>query len=197
MNNVQEACRLVNLKEVILDEAKKISLNDGINQLNIRTVAKNSAISIGTVYNYYPSKSDLLLAVVEDFWGGALKDIDWRSLKSNNFYENIEKIYAVLNNYFRSFKENWLDQLALLKNHEKQTGRGKEDEYFKKMYGKIIILMDMDNKLKNYPWSESFSKDYMAEFIFQNMLMMLKKGIEEISFFIEVLKRILSNHNHN
>lgn len=182
-----------NHKEVILSKAKDIAMNEGINKINIRTVAKNSGISIGTVYNYFPSKTDLLVAVIQDFWDGAFKDVDWRSLVDNDFYENLEKIYSILYHYLYNFKENWLEQLALLKTQEKLIGRQKEDEYFQKMYGKIKLLMDMDNNLRQYPWSETISKEIMAEFIFENMLIMLKKEKEDMKLFIELLKKIMSN----
>lgn len=110
-------------KEVILGKAKEIAMNEGITKINIRTVAKNSGISIGTVYNYFPSKTDLLVAVIQDFWDGAFKDVDWRSLKDNDFYENLEKVYSILYHYLYNFKENWLEQLALLKTQEKLIGR--------------------------------------------------------------------------
>lgn len=183
----------INHKEVILSKAKEIVMSEGIVKINIRTVAKNSGIAIGTVYNYFPSKGELLVAVIEDFWEGAFKDIDWRGLKDNNFYDNLEKVYSVLRDYLHGFKENWLEQLALLKTKEKLIGRQKEDEYFQKMYRKIILLIDMDNSFQSYSWSETISKENMAEFIFENMVIMLKKEKEDMKFFIEVLKLIMSN----
>ena len=182
-----------NHKEVILSKAKEIAINEGITKINIRTVAKNSGIAIGTVYNYFPSKADLLVAVIEDFWVGAFKDFDWRSLRGNDFYENLEKVYSVLYHYHHKFKENWIEQLALLKTQEKLIGRQKEDEYIQKMYSKIKLLIDMDSNLQQYPWSETISKENMSEFIFENMLIMLKKEKEDMKFFIELLKKIVSN----
>ncbi|NBI06386.1 TetR family transcriptional regulator [Senegalia massiliensis] len=183
----------VNYKEIILSKAKEIAMNEGIIKINIRTVAKNSGIAIGTVYNYFPSKGDLLVAVIEDFWEGVFKDIDWRGLADNNFYDNLEKVYSVLHDYLHNFKENWLEQLALLKTQEKLIGRQKEDEYFQKMYSKIILLIDMDSNLQQYQWSQTISKENMAEFIFENMLIMLKKEKGDMKFFIELLKKIMSN----
>jgi len=182
-----------NHKEIILSKAKEIALNEGMNKINIRSVAKKSGVAIGTVYNYFPSKSELLISVIEDFWQGVFNDVDWRSLRDNDFYENLEKVYSILYEYLHKFKQNWLEQLALLKTHEKLMGRQKEDEYFQKMYDKIRLLIDMDKELQKYPWSQTISKENMSEFIFQNMLIMLKKEKEDMKFFIELLKKIMSN----
>lgn len=182
-----------NYKEIILSEAKNIAMKEGISSINIRAVAKNSGIAIGTVYNYFPSKGDLLIAVIEDFWEGAFANIDWKSFSYNSFYDNLEKIYSVLFHYLNKFKENWLEQLTLLKTQEKTLGKQRENEYFEKICSRINTLIDMDNELSQYSWSEIISKERIAEFIFENMLMMLRKEEENISFFIAILKKIMAN----
>lgn len=182
-----------NYKDVILSEAKDIAMKQGITKINIRSVAKNSGIAIGTVYNYFPSKGELLMAVIEDFWEDAFADVDWRGFANSDFYDNLEKIYSILYHYLHKFKENWLEQLALLKTQEKILGRQRENEYFGKICDRIIVLMNVDSELGQYPWSEIISKEKVAEFIFENMLIMLRKGEEDISFFMEILKKIMSN----
>lgn len=180
-------------KDIILAAAEDIAINKGIAKINIREVAKNSGIAIGTVYNYFPSKGDLLIAVIEDFWNGAFAKVDWRSFAYNDFYVNLENIYNILYVYLNKFKENWLDQLSLLSTQEKLLGKQKQNEYFEKIYDKIIVLMDMDDRLRAYPWPELKSKEKTAEFIFDNMMLMLRKGEKDMGFFIILLKKILSD----
>ncbi len=184
-----------NHKEVILSQAKKIAVSDGISKINIRTVAKNSGIAIGTVYNYFPSKGDLLISVVTEFWDEAFTDLEGITSTSSNFFDNLEKIYRVLDDYLHHFKENWLNQLALLKADEKVMARKKEEEYFQKVHDKLILLIDRDPDLQDYPWSEVISKEKMAEFIFDHMLIILKKEKGDLTFFIALLKQILINKN--
>lgn len=186
---------LSNHKEVILSQAKKIAVSDGISKINIRTVAKNSGIAIGTVYNYFPSKGDLLISVVTEFWDEAFTDLEGITSTSSNFFDNLEKIYRVLDDYLHHFKENWLNQLALLKADEKVMARKKEEEYFQKVHDKLILLIDRDPDLQDYPWSEVISKEKMAEFIFDYMLIILKKEKGDLTFFIALLKQILINKN--
>lgn len=179
-------------KERILSSAKEIALRQGISKINIRAVAKNCGIASGTVYNYFPSKGDLLVTVIKNFWEDAFKNIDWRSCEHNDFYTNLEKMYSILNEYLNKFKENWLEELSFLKTQEKQLGRQKQNEYFKIISDRIITMIDMDEIVRNYPWSEEFSKEKIAEFIFDNMLIKLRKGERDINFFIIAIKKILS-----
>jgi AcrR family transcriptional regulator len=182
----------INYKERILSSAKEIALKQGITKIDIRSVAKNCGIASGTVYNYFPSKGDLLVAVIEDFWEDAFENIEWKSFAPNDFYTNLERMYNILNEYLNKFKENWLEELSFLKTHEKQLGRQKQNEFFKIISNRIMAMMDMDDIVRNYPWGEEVSKEKMAEFIFQNMLIELRKGEKDINFFIIVMKKILS-----
>lgn len=180
-------------KDNILSAAKEIAIKQGITKIDIRSVAKNSGIATGTVYNYFPSKGDLLVAVIEDFWEGAFADVDWRSFAKDDFYNNLEKIYNILYVYLNKFKENWLEELSFLKTQEKLLGKQKQNEYFEKIYNRIKYMMEMDNNIKQYQWTDAISKEKTAEFIFENMIMMLKKGEKDMSFFIGILKKIMSN----
>lgn len=178
-----------NLKEIILASAKDISLEHSINEINIRKVAKKSNISIGTVYNYFPTKADLLVAVIEDFWKEAFTKIDIRALGDKSFYEKIEEIYDSLYSYLYNFKENWLEQISLLNAQEKEVGRKRQEEYFARIRTIIISLMDSDKSIDKYIWSSSITKEKTAQFIFDNMLLNLKKGERNFEFFIEILKK--------
>lgn len=182
-----------NYRDTILSEATEIGMAQGLSNINIRAVAKSSGVSIGTIYNYFPSKSDLLIAVIEEFWKCAIVDIDWQNCIKGDFYDNLESIYNILYINLRKFEKNWIEELGLLKKDEKLLGRKKESEYFQKIHDRIKMLMDMDNNISQYQWSEVITKENMAEYIFENIMIMLKKYEEDTSFFIGILKKIFSN----
>lgn len=177
-------------KEIILSSAKEIALKQGVHKINIRKVAIESGVSIGTVYNYYSTKADLLVAVIESFWSEVFKQIDFSSLEDQSFYEKIQEIYHTLYTYLHKFKKNWLTQISLLTVEEKSLGRKKEKAYFSKINTMIISLMDQEESIP--VWTNGITKEKIAEFIFDNMLLMLKKDERNIEFFIEILKKIMS-----
>ena len=55
-------------RQALLEAAREIARRDGLGHISIRRTAAMCGVSIGTVYNYYPAKADLVLAVIEDFW---------------------------------------------------------------------------------------------------------------------------------
>ena len=51
-------------KEALLEIARDISYREGISKVSIRRLASESGVAIGTVYNYYPSKADLVAEIM-------------------------------------------------------------------------------------------------------------------------------------
>ena len=52
----------------LTEEARRQIRELGYSALNIRTVARNCGVGIGTVYNYFPSKEALVASVLAEEW---------------------------------------------------------------------------------------------------------------------------------
>ena len=57
---------VVTSREAILEECRKIVMEQGISAVNMRSVAAACGVAVGSIYNYFPSKTDLIGAAVED-----------------------------------------------------------------------------------------------------------------------------------
>jgi len=180
-------------KEIILSAAKEIALEEGLNKINIRAVAGKCGISVGSVYNHYPSKSDLLIAIIEDFWKEAFTSIDFKILEERDFYGQIQEIYTSLLDYLQNFRENWLEQISSLSTQEKKLGRKRESHYHDRIHTMIISLMDRDDYIKNKIWSGEITKEKTAKFIFDNMFLMLRRGDRDLGFFIATIKKVIES----
>lgn len=58
----------VTSKEEILRISREFVQAEGWKSINIRAIAKACNISIGSIYNYFHNKSDLIAATVESVW---------------------------------------------------------------------------------------------------------------------------------
>ena len=59
---------VVTSKEEILKKSRELIREKGIRHMNIRAVASFCGVSVGSVYNYFDSKAELLEAVIESVW---------------------------------------------------------------------------------------------------------------------------------
>ena len=57
-----------NLEARLIEEAKKQIEESGYGTMTIRSVAARCGVGVGTVYNYFPSKEDLVAKHVLDDW---------------------------------------------------------------------------------------------------------------------------------
>ena len=63
------------LQPRLLEEAKKQIESDGYSAMTIRFVAKSCGVGVGTVYNYFPSKDDLVAAYMLEDWNKCITAI--------------------------------------------------------------------------------------------------------------------------
>jgi len=195
MNIVQFGGRVVNKiitsREAILKVAKEIAYKDGISKINIRGVASACGVSVGSIYNYFPTKGDLVIAVIEEFW----KSIFERGMCNNHnevcFIQFFEEIYMRFYDYLKIFKEDMLNQISLLSKVEKAKGRQVESQYLKGIKGVMLYHLEKDKGINKDIWTEDFTKERVVAFVFQNMIAMLKSNEGDVSFFKEILRKLL------
>jgi AcrR family transcriptional regulator len=65
-----------NLEQRVLEIAEKLFMERGYDGVNMRMIAKEAGIAVGTLYNYYSNKKDLLIKVFEKSWEGTFRKLD-------------------------------------------------------------------------------------------------------------------------
>ncbi len=64
-----------NLESKLIAEARRQVEELGYSAMTIRSVAKGCGVGVGTVYNYFPSKDNLLAASLLEDWNGCIEAI--------------------------------------------------------------------------------------------------------------------------
>ena len=98
---------ILNLRENILKESKKILKTENYEKLTVRRVAKACGVAVGTVYNYFPSKEMLTAGVMLDDWQRSLESMRQAAAAASSSMEGLEKIYAVLLEFIGEYSETW------------------------------------------------------------------------------------------
>ena len=60
--------KTVTTEQDILRVSRRMVLEEGILAFSMRSVAKACGVAVGSLYNYFPSKSRLLGATIESIW---------------------------------------------------------------------------------------------------------------------------------
>lgn len=176
-------------KEALFAIAKEIANREGIGNLNIRRLAAESGIAIGTVYNYYPSKGDLIGAVMEDFWRNVFHGSHFDA-ESCDFIGSVHDIYVRLRENLGSFREAFLKEMEVLSQTDQERGKELEAFYLGHMKEGMLRILKRDGRVASGVWSETFTPEQFVAFAFSNMVLLLKNQ-EEPAYFEEIMRRLL------
>lgn len=97
-----------NPKQLILSKAKEILYNEGYSKLNMRTLSKACDIALGTIYNYYPTKKNLIIEMMTDYWQNFLYSIQKTADSNSDIYVKLNNIFNELKSFIENFRQYWL-----------------------------------------------------------------------------------------
>lgn len=182
---------VVTSREQLIKAAKEIACTQGIAKINVRSVANACGISVGSIYNYFPTKTDLVVSVVESFWAGALQGIPDTALAAGGFCECFTLIFHALSQHMGDFRDSFLTQLSLLESEGKALGREKEASYFMRIEQILEESLRHDTRIPPRCWAPGFTPEGFAHFAFENMLLLLRAGHGDCQVFLETASRAL------
>lgn len=179
---------IVTSREEILLAAKDLILRPGAAGLNMRALALACGISVGSVYNYFPTKTDLMIAIVSDIW----QDIFPPALcqtPGTSFLHLVarfsDSIRAGITAYAPFFKSH-----ALVID-DKSQGRVAMEQYFHRMEQVLCQTLLADPEVRPGIWSDAFSPADCAAFVFDFLRTDLLQGRDRSALLQELLRRIL------
>ena len=96
-----------NIRESILQTARNTLLSDGYERLSLREVARQCNIAVGTIYNYFPSKLALIVAIMLDDWTEQTEKIQKACANAENAEDGIKSIFPNLREFVLLYQDVW------------------------------------------------------------------------------------------
>lgn len=98
---------LENVREQLLNEARKQIKERGYAATTVRSVAGECGIAVGTVYNYFPSKEMLVASFMAEDWLASLGRLKLKRAKTPK--EHLRLIYEMLISFSESHSDLFSD----------------------------------------------------------------------------------------
>ena len=168
----------VTSKDAILEKAMEIALSQGIDKVSIRKISAACGISIGSVYNYYKDKESLVTDIAERFWQDIFKDQELLYREGMYFTMFLEQYYILLYGRLSPFDKSWLKEME-----------GKIPE--KTAIPIMRKVLDSDRRINGSIWNMELNEDAFCEYVFINIMALLRAGENNCRFFIFLLEHLL------
>lgn len=117
-----------NLHEKLINQSRAMLLARGYDHLNIREVADECQVAVGTVYNYFPSKEAMVGAVMMEDWNAALARAREKAASAPDVVTGLMAFKRELKTYVDTYMDIWVAYHAnvasvLMARHDKLTAQ--------------------------------------------------------------------------
>jgi TetR/AcrR family fatty acid metabolism transcriptional regulator len=92
-------------KDRIVNAALKTFVTKGYQQTTVAEISKEAGLAEGTLYNYYSSKEELLLAVFDDKWGGIIEDIRRKIVRIDDPNDKMKTMFSMVVRMFKKDRD--------------------------------------------------------------------------------------------
>ena len=177
-------------KEEILEACKAIVSKKGLSALNMRAVAKRCNIALGSVYNYFRSKDDLVIAAVESVWD-SIFDSESTYRQGISFTEYIEAVFKKLRKGMIRYPDFFTAHSLSFAGKSKNDARNKMHDYFSFLKKEMLNILQTDTAIKKNVFSEEFGEDDLADFVLTNFIGLLVLQKRSCDILIAGIRKII------
>lgn len=184
MNNV------VTSKEAILEASKNLIKENGWPAVNIRAVAATGGISVGSIYNYFSSKTELIAATVESVWceifsipeqkeifSDFLLCIDW-------IFDSIKKGNEKYPGFFTLHAMSFLGE-------EKECGQQLMKQAWEHIKNGLCTVLANDKKIRSEAFDEVLTIQKFVDTIFSFIVSSLLLQNYDCAAIKEIVRRTI------
>lgn len=176
-------------REEIMLACRKIVAEQGLPALNMRTLAKECGIALGTLYNYYSDKDELVIAATESVWQDILGDN--KPENGIRFTQYVAHIYG----HILCGLKDYPDFFAAHSMSVAESAKGKAHSTMERCFGKICeglhAALLADENIDRSVFSDTFRRENLIEHILDTITISLIKGKPDCAALTEILDRLL------
>lgn len=181
---------VVTSKEEILRTSRELIRRQGWTSINIRSVAAACGVSVGSIYNYFDSKTALMGAVVASVWceifhqpedGAVFQDtlacVTW-------MYQRMEYGCKHYPGFFTLHSLGFMGE-------DRSDGIQKMQQTWQHMLDGLCAVLRRDTSIRPNAFTAEFTAEKCADVLFSLMLSALLRQDYNPTTVLELVRRIL------
>ena len=175
-------------KENILQISRKLIQQNGWAGVNIRSVAAACGVSVGCIYNYFGSKTDLLSATVESVWNDIFHHPEDEAVFQDTLscvrwmYKQLEYGCQRYPGFFTHHALGFVQQ-------DTADGKQQMQRAWQHILDALCTVLRNDARIRADAFTEEFTVEKFAEMLFSLMLSALVRQDFDLSTVLEIVRR--------
>lgn len=177
-------------REYIMQVCRKIASAQGLETLTMRRVARECGIALGTLYNYYSDKDELLIAAVESIWREIFHGNECCST-GVSFPDHVSRLFKRARDGADKYPDFITAHSMVLAKSQKRQAKNAMEQYFDHMKSEMLTVLQADPQVNATAFSPSFLQSDFIDFVMDNILLLLIKESESCAVLIGIIRRMI------
>lgn len=181
----------VTTRDALLEAAFHIAGEHGLAALSVRGLARACGVSVGTVYNYFPSKADLTVAAAELFFRRAFYEGFCHPEPEENFLSYCRRLLDTATDVLERFRAGWLKGAAALPEAEALAARAREASQLEHILRGLEEVFERDPLIDRGALPQGVGGADVCRLVLDTVLRDLRLGGNETPTLLWALGRAL------
>ena len=183
--NTQVICQ-----EAIMSQCRKLVMKNGIAGVNMRSVASSCGIALGSLYNYFPSKSALIAATVESVWTDIFYGLK-QPEPFNSFIKAVQWVHQSLHSGSLTYPGFFTLHSLSFANQDTQSARQLMQKHFANIKRHLLDALNRDIHVRADAFDVRFTPQGLVNLSFYSVIAAVLKEEGDISTLNGLLQRAL------
>lgn len=179
---------VVTSRQALLAASREIAARDGMQAVNMRAVASACGVAVGSVYNYFPSKADLMAAAVESIWEDIFHDVGCRR-EFDSFLGCVDWMFDCIQRGTKVYPAFFAAHAAAFGSGDVAKGRETMGRYIAHIKEGMLQALAQDGRVSQSAFDADFTREMFVDFVFSNFLPLLRSG--DCRVLKQVIARII------
>ena len=177
-------------KENILQISRKLIQQNGWAGVNIRSVAAACGVSVGCIYNYFGSKTDLLSATVESIWNDIFHHPEDEAVFQDTL-SCVRWMYRQLEYGCQRYPGFFTHHALGFVQQDTADGKQQMQRAWQHILDALCTVLRNDTRIRADAFTEEFTVEKFAEMLFSLMLSALVRQDFDPSTVLEIVQRVV------
>lgn len=186
---IEESYMIIS-KTYILKESRDIVAKEGLNALSIRKLAQNCNVAVGSIYNYFSSKDELMISTIESVWEDIFR-IDDSSVSCDDFLKYLSEIFTHLGSGIRKYPNFFTIHSLSFKSQNLGRAKDSMDTYIEGLRENLLQILNKDSNIKKDAFDDDFTKDNLVDFILSTSLCFIVEKNYDKDLLLKIVKKTL------